>query len=126
MNYRYARVSIKTQEKNRNGLELQEPELQFAGAEEIYKDICSGKQMNRPEFDKLLMKLQPGDTLIVTKLDRFAQSAGEGSKRIEDLIDKGVTVIVKNMRRVDNTPTGKFLRNMMLLVVEFERDLICE
>lgn len=126
MNYGYARVSTKTQEKNGNGLDLQELELQLAGAEEIYKDVCSGKQMNRPEFDKLLLKLQPGDTLIVTKLDRFARSAGEGSKLIEDLIDKEVTVVIKNMGRMDNTPTGKLIRNMMLSFAEFERDLICE
>ena len=41
MNYGYARVSTKTQEKNGNGLDLQELELQLAGAEEIYKDVAA-------------------------------------------------------------------------------------
>ena len=45
---------------------------------------------------------------------------------IEELIAKGVTVHVLNIGLMDNTPTGKLIRNIMLSFAEFERDMIVE
>ncbi len=70
--------------------------------------------------------LVPGDKLIVTKLDRFARSAADGIRLIESLIEKGVVVHVLNIGIMDNTPTGKLIRNIMLSFAEFERDMIVE
>lgn len=72
MIYGYARVSTKGQAKDSSGLESQEKLLRENGAKIIYTDSFTGTKMDRPELDKLLAKLQDGDTLIVTKLDRFA------------------------------------------------------
>ncbi len=90
MVYGYARVSTKGQAKDGNSLEAQIDALSSAGAMEIYKEAFTGVTTNRPEFDKLLQKLQKGDTLIITKLDRIARSASEGSQLIQGLLDKGV------------------------------------
>ena len=126
MIYGYARVSTKGQAKDGNSLEGQSILLRESGVEKIFYDSFTGRKMERPEFNKLLSVLHEGDKLIVTKLDRFARSAVQGSQMIEDLIAKGVTVHVLNIGLMDNTPTGKLIRNIMLSFAEFERDMIVE
>lgn len=126
MIYGYARVSTKGQAKDGNSLESQSILLKEAGVNKIFYDSFTGRKMERPEFNKLLSILHEGDKLIVTKLDRFARSAVQGSQMIEELIAKGVTVHVLNIGIMDNTPTGKLIRNIMLSFAEFERDMIVE
>lgn len=126
MIYGYARVSTKTQAKDGNSLEAQENALRAAGATMIYADAFTGTKSHRPELDKLLSVMQSGDTLKVTKLDRIARSATQGIELIQSLLDKGITVHVLNMGMMDNTPTGKLVRNVMLAFAEFERDMIVE
>lgn len=126
MVYGYARVSTKGQARDGNSLEVQDNLLKNAGAVKIFCDSFTGTKLHRPEFDKLKKLLQPGDTLIVTKLDRFARSASQGSQMIEELISNGVTVHILNLGVMDNTPTGRLIRNIMLSFAEFERDMIVE
>ena len=82
--------------------------------------------MDRPQFSALMRKLQPGDTLTVTKLDRFARTAADGAKTVQGLIDRGIAVHVLNMGKADNTPMGKLLTTVMFAFAEFERDMIVE
>jgi len=126
MVYGYARVSTKGQAKDGNSLEAQEKALRLAGCKKVYMDAFTGTKSNRPELDKLLRGLQGGDTLVVTKLDRIARSATQGIELIQALLEHGVTVHVLNMGLMDNTPTGKLIRNVMLAFAEFERDMIVE
>lgn len=72
--YGYARVSTVGQAKDGNSLEAQKAALTAAGATEIFVDTFTGTKMERPEFDRLNGLLKGGDTLIVTKLDRFART----------------------------------------------------
>lgn len=124
--YGYARVSTRGQARDGNSLEYQEEQLSSAGAEKIYIDTYTGKVSDRPELDKLKKKLQSGDTLVVTKLDRVARSVAAGSELIDELNNRGVKVNILNMGIIDDTPTGKLLRNVMLSFAEFERDLIVQ
>lgn len=126
MVYGYCRVSTQGQAKDGNSLEAQEKLLKENGAEEIYSDAFTGTKAHRPELDKLLDKLQPGDKLVITKLDRIARSASQGTELIQTLLDDGITVHVLNMGLMDNTPAGKLIRNIMLAFAEFERDMIIE
>lgn len=126
MVYGYCRVSTQGQAKDGNSLEVQEKLLKENGAEEIYSDAFTGTKSHRPELDKLLDKLQPGDKLVITKLDRIARSASQGIELIQTLLDNSITVHVLNMGLMDNTPTGKLIRNIMLAFAEFERDMIIE
>lgn len=126
MIYGYARVSTKTQAKDGNSLEAQEEALRAAGAAEVYKDAFTGTTTDRPQFDALMSKLQPGDTMAVTKLDRIARSASEGSQMVQKLIEKNISVHVLNMGKMDNTPTGKLICQIMFAFAEFERDMIVE
>lgn len=126
MTYGYARVSTKGQAASGNSLEVQKDALRSAGAEMIFADVFSGKKMERPEFDRLLEVLKSGDVVIVTRLDRFARSISQASGLITKLIDTGVVVHVLNIGKMDNTPSGKLIRNIFLSFAEFERDMILE
>lgn len=126
MIYGYARVSTRGQAKDGNSLEAQERQLIEAGAKEIYKDAFTGTKSSRPELDKLLNKIQPGDTIITTKHDRIARSVSKGSELIQKLLEKDITVHVLNIGIMDSTPTGKLLYTIMLAFAEFERDMIVE
>ena len=75
---------------------------------------------------KLLQKIKSGDTLIVTKLDRVSRSVQQGISLINDLLEQGVRVHVLNLGQMDDTPTGKLIRNIMFSFAEFERDMIVE
>ena len=126
MFFGYARVSTNGQARDGNSLEFQINALKEAGAEKIFSDIFSGSKNDRPELDKLIKIIQAGDTLIITKLDRIARSLIQGIQLIENLINKGVIIDVLNMGIIDNSPTGKLIRNIMLSFSEFERDMIIQ
>lgn len=126
MVYGYARVSTQMQAKDGNSLEAQEQLLKKNGAEKIYSDAFTGTKAHRPKLDKLLAVLQPGDKLVVTKLDRIARSASQGIELIQSLLNRGITIHVLNIGLLDNTPTGKLICNIMLAFAEFDRDMIVE
>ncbi len=124
--YGYIRVSSKGQAKDGNSLEAQEEAVRAAGAIEIIKDVYTGVTTDRPELDKLIGKIQPGDTLICTKLDRIARSTQQGIELIDSLAQKGVKIQILNLGTLDDSPTGKLIRNVMLCFAEFERDMIMQ
>lgn len=126
MIYGYCRVSTRGQAKDGNSLETQEQQLKEYGAVEIYSDSFTGTKVDRPELDKLLERLQEGDTLIVTKLDRIARSMTQGSELVNALIERGIRVHILNIGIMDNTPSSKLIRNIFFSFAEFERDMIVE
>ncbi len=126
MIYGYARVSTTGQARDGNSIESQKKQLVEQGATEIFTDTYTGTKMERPEFDKLLKAIKEGDTLVVTKLDRFCRSVSQGIKMVDELLAKGIKVNIINMGTLDNTPTGKLIRNIMLCFAEFERDMIVQ
>lgn len=122
----YGRVSTKGQQRDGNSLEDQDQKLREAGAEEVVLEAYTGTTMDRPEFSKVLETLEAGDTLLVTKLDRFARTAGEGSTLVKELIARGVKVHILNIGLIEDTPTGRLILNILLSFAEFERDMIVE
>lgn len=122
----YARVSTKIQEKNGNSLDSQEELLRDSGSRIVYKESSSGATLDRPKLNELVHALEPGDTLMVTKLDRLARSAHQGILFIDRLLGHGIKVHVLNMGLMDNTPTGKLIRTILFAFAEFERDMIVE
>ena len=126
MVYGYARVSTKGQAKDGNSLEAQTEALRSAGAETIFVDSFTGTKMDRPEFSKLMKLLKERDTLIVSKLDRFARSVGQASDLITTLIDRGVTVNVLNLGILSNDSVSTLMRNVLLSFAQFERDMIVQ
>lgn len=126
MRYGYARVSSAGQQRNGNSLDAQVELLKQRGAEIIVSECFTGRKVDRPKFTELLEKLQPGDELIVCKLDRFARSSKHGADSIQELVNKGVRVNILNMGIADNTSTGKLLLNIMFAFAEYEADMIAE
>lgn len=126
MIYGYARVSTKGQAKDGNSLEAQEKALRAAGATEIYREAFTGTKTERPEFTKLIDELQEGDTLVVTKLDRIARTAAKGIELVDGLLNRGIKIHILNMGLLDNSTTGKLIRNIFFAFAEFERDMIVE
>ena len=126
MVYGYARVSTATQSKDGNSLEDQTKALQAYGCHEIVTEAFSGKSMERPQFSMLFQKLQEGDTLVVTKLDRFARTAIDGVSAVRELFNRGVRVHILNMGLIENTLTGNLILTVMLAFAEYERGMIVE
>lgn len=125
MKYGYARVSTKKQIRG-NSLEEQRQQLVEAGCDEVIEEQYTGAVRKRPKLDGLLERLNVGDTLMVTKLDRLVRSLIEGAKLIKDLTDKGIRVNILNMGELDERPQGRLMVHMLLAFAEFERDLIVE
>lgn len=67
-----------------------------------------------------------GDTLVVTKLDRFARSTQDALEIIKDLFDRNIKVHVLNMGVIENTPSGRLIFTIFSAFAEFERDMIVE
>ncbi|MCM3572504.1 recombinase family protein [Mesobacillus subterraneus] len=121
MKFGYARVSTIGQD-----LQAQTEALQREGCEKIYSEKFTGTKADRPEFQAVLNALKAGDTLVVTKLDRFARSTSEALTIVKQLFERSVKVHVLNMGLIENTPTGRLIFTIMSGFAEFERDLIVE
>lgn len=124
--YGYCRVSSRGQAAYGNGLEVQRNAVAEAGAQRIYEDVFTGTTMDRPQWDTLVAEVKPGDTIVVTKLDRIARTAPEGIETVRSLVDAGVSVRILNMGLIENTSVGRLMLTVMFGMAEFERDLIVE
>lgn len=121
MKYGYARVSTWSQD-----LTSQINTLKKEGCDHIYEEKFTGTKTDRPQLNELISVLKEGDTLIVTKLDRFARTTADGIKTVKELFERNVKVHILNMGLIENTPTGRLILNVMLSFAEFERDMIVE
>lgn len=68
---------------------LQVDALQAAGCYRVFVDTISGALEHRPELDKLLDQLRPGDTLVVWRLDRLGRSIRHLIDQLQVLADRG-------------------------------------
>lgn len=121
MKYGYARVSTRHQD-----LEGQLRQLEEERCDKIFFEKITGTKSDRPEFQKLLQTVQAGDTLVVTKLDRFARSTQDALNTIKVLFEKGVRINVLNLGVIENTSTGRLIFTIFSAFADFERDLIVE
>ena len=115
----YARVSTSGQD-----LESQIEELKNKGAEKIYSEKFTGTRIDRPVFERVLKKLKKGDTLMVTKLDRFARNTVEAIQVVQKLFNNQIAVHILNIGIIEDTPTGRLTFNIFSAFAEFERDMI--
>lgn len=95
----------------------------------IVTETISGSvaAMERPGFSKLVDRLEEGDVLIVTKLDRLGRNAMDVRATVERLATSGVRVHCLALGGVDLTSAaGKMTMGVIAAVSEFERDLLIE
>ncbi|KPN21730.1 recombinase family protein [Arthrobacter sp. Edens01] len=117
-----ARVSTTEQ-----SLESQQQQLRQAGCYEIYSDHGrSGATMARPELEACLRALQPGNTLVVTKLDRLGRTVRGLVELLDSLHERGVAFRSLTEGIDTTTPSGRLMFNIIASVAEMERELIRE
>ena len=136
MKYGYMRVSTAfEQSKERNqGFDRQLMILKEHGVDEsnIFQDRISGgvSTKNRPEFDKMMSILKPGDIIVVSEMSRFSRSLQDLIESVNRLIDNkiGIIFIKENISIDDNglNPMNKLMFQMFGAFAEFERSLIAE
>jgi DNA invertase Pin-like site-specific DNA recombinase len=117
----YARVS--TIEQN---TDPQRDALAGAGCARVFVDTASGAIQTRPELERCLDHLRPGDTLVVWRLDRLGRSLRHLIDSIAALDQRGIGFrsLTEN---VDTTsPGGRLVFHLFGALAEFERDLIRE
>ena len=112
-------------------LDLQKDALKCAGVGEdrIFEDYASGKNDKRPGLQACLKALQPGNTLVVWKLDRLGRSLTDLNHIMNFLNKNGIhlTILTSSFGPIDTlTPNGKLMFNLFSLFAEYERDLIRE
>lgn len=119
--YGYARVSTQGQD-----LKDQVAQLVKAGVEpaNIFQEKFTGTTAKRPQFKLLRSKLKGGDELVVAKLDRLGRKTSDVISFLDQCSNKNITVNVLNMGRLDNTPGGRLMRNVISSFAEYERDMI--
>lgn len=119
----YARVSTRGQDLNEQVNELKEAGVNPSN---IYSEKFTGMTTNRPRFNQLLSLVKRNDTIVVTKLDRFARNTGEALGIIKPLLKNQVTIKVLNLGTIEDTPMGRMITRTLLSVSEMERDMIVE
>lgn len=95
----------------------------------VIEETISGSvaSSERPGFSRLMDRLEPGDILVVTKLDRLGRNAMDVRATIERLETMAVRVHCLALGGVDLTsPAGKMTMQVIAAVAEFERDLLVE
>lgn len=126
--FSYCRVSTLEQTT-----ENQRREIEAAGftvrPQRLIEEQISGSvaASERPGFARLLDRMENGDVLIVTKLDRLGRNAMDIRKTVEQLSELGIRVHCLALGGVDLTsPAGKMTMQVISAVAEFERDLLLE
>ncbi len=114
----YARVSTTDQ-----NLEIQLDELQAHGCERIFTDKATGTNTDRAGLSDVMEFLRDGDTLVVTRLDRFARSLTDLYAMLEKLTARGVTFHCVRQSIDTATSAGKLTLAILGAVAEFENDL---
>ena len=118
----YARVSTRDQ-----NLDLQLKALKKAGCTKIFRDKLSGVIRQRPEFQRMLDQIRPGDTIVVWKLDRLARSTRDLLSTMETIHDAGGKFESLSEPWANTTThAGRMIMTVFAGIAEFERDLIRE
>jgi DNA invertase Pin-like site-specific DNA recombinase len=118
--YGYARVSTNGQD-----LASQEAELMAAGAAKVFKEKVSGAKTDRAELGKVIRRLESGDLLIITRLDRLARSTRDLLNVLATIGDRKAGFrSLKDTWADTTTPHGRLMLTVLGGLAEFERELI--
>ena len=116
----YARVSTNGQD-----LAAQDAELRAFGCAKVFKEKASGARSDRPELAKVIGRLEPGDVLVVVRLDRLARSTRDLLNVLDELSKRGAGFrSLKDTWADTTTPHGKLMLTVLGGLAEFERSLI--
>ena len=121
----YTRVSTASQDA-----QLQLDALVAAGVQkrDVFADVTSGSRSaaERPGMQKLLGYAEPGDTVVVWRVDRLGRSLIDVLNTVNLLRDRDVAVRSVSDGIDPATSTGRLMLNMLATLAEYERELIVE
>lgn len=116
----YSRVSTDGQT-----LDAQTEALKTAGAEKIFQEKESGAKADRKQLAKAIDALNPGDVLLVTRLDRLARSTRDMWNLLDAITQRGASFRSLADTWADTTtPQGRLLLSLLASLAEYERELI--
>ena len=126
--FAYCRVSTTDQATQNQSMEIKTAGFAIETRRLIEESISgSVAAKERPGFIKLIDRMEPGDVLVVTKLDRLGRNAMDVRATVEQLASLGVRVHCLALGGVDLTsPAGKMTMQVIAAVAEFERGLLIE
>jgi putative DNA-invertase from lambdoid prophage Rac len=126
--FSYCRVSSAEQHTDNQAREIEAAGFAVDPKRTVQETVSgSVAAMERKGFAKLVDRLEVGDVLIVTKLDRLGRNAMDVRSTVERLAREGVRVHCLALGGVDLTsPAGKMTMGVIAAVAEFERDLLIE
>ena len=118
----YQRVSTREQRTD-----SQRADLAAAGCARIFSDHgVSGKHRNRPELDKCLAYLQPGDTFVITRLSRAMRSLKHLLGLADEFAERDINLRVLKQEIDTTTSTGRLVFKILGAIDEWQRELIVE
>ena len=120
MVFGYGRVSTKEQNSARQKEALQDK------CNVYFEDKLSGRNMERPEFQKMMGQLRSGDTVMVVSIDRLGRNLKELVELSSKLKDMGVNIIALNQGIDTSSKMGQLFYNFMALMSEMELMFIHE
>lgn len=126
--FAYARVSTADQTATNQLREIKAAGFTVDKRRVVAESISGSVSADqRPGFAELLLKMEEGDVLIVTKLDRLGRNAMDVRATVEDLASRGIRIHCLALGGVDLTSAaGRMTMQVLNAVAEFERDLMIE
>lgn len=119
----YERISTSAQSVARQDVILEKLGVQ---KEHLYIDIMSGKSKDRPALVRLMEDIEPGDSVVVESISRFARNTRDLLELIEQLQSRSVN-FVSHKEHIDlSTPAGRCVVTIFGAVAELEREYIVE
>ena len=125
MKYGYARVSGTSQDLAEQIGELKQ---QGISDKNIYSEKFTGTKEQRPQWKILFQKLQKGDEVVFTKVDRIGRTVKVAIDIVDELLNRGVKVYIIQLNGYVNKSNtmGKMLFNFLTVMAEFEHDMIVD
>lgn len=126
--FAYCRVSTSDQTTANQLQEVAAAGFEVSPRRAIEETVSGSVEASqRPGWISLRAKLEPGDVLVVTKLDRLGRSAMDVRATVDALAEEGVRVYCLALGGIDLTsPAGRMTMGVIAAVAEFERDLLIE
>jgi len=100
--------------------------LTHYGVDRIYKEKMSGTKRDRPELQKLLERMEAGDTVVIESLSRLGRSTKDLIELVEQFQKRNVQLVSLKESIDTSTSTGKLLFTIVSALAQFERDVIAD